>query len=188
MPPQPSDFLAQINKVIESPDVQGPLQASISLYLSSLGELKVVAILVSAFFIISTIFFAIKTGWLALRADRVSDVILKTNLPKKRSIKAWRRIERHFFTGDENDLKLALIESDTLLDEALRLAGFRGVDLGDRLKKINSAQVTNLDEIWEAHKLRNRLVHEAGFKLSRDTAERALTVYKKTLADLGILD
>lgn len=186
--PQPSNLLAQINKVIENPNIQEPLRTSISLYLSGLGELKALAVLVSAFFIASAIFFAVKTGWLALRVDRVNDIILKTNLPKKRSIKAWRQIERHFFAGDENDLKLALIESDALLDEALRLAGFRGTDLGDRLKKITSAQITNLNEIWEAHKLRNRLVHEAGFKLNRDIAERALTVYKKTLQDIGILD
>lgn len=184
----PSQLIAQINRALEDPGVQELAQLSTAFYSSNLGLLKAASILLTAFFVIGTIFFIVKTGWLALRVDRVRDVILKTNLPKHHSIKAWRSVQKHFFAGDDNSLKLAIIEADNILDEALRLAGFMGENLGDRLKKVNTSQLTNIQEVWEAHKLRNRLVHETDFRLNRNLAERALAIYEKTFRDLGLLD
>lgn len=186
------EFLAQatseINQFLQSPAVQGTGERTLAVYSSYLPLLKAASILLTLFFLTATLIFMIKTSWLPLRIDRVRDVILKTNLPKKRTVKAWRSVKRHFFKGDENSLKMALIEADKLLDEALKAAGFRGESLGDKLKKITEVQLPNLQEIWEAHKLRNRLVHEPNIKLNRDLAERALSIYQQTLRDFGILD
>lgn len=186
--PQPSEIFAQIKDVVADPRIQEPLQTSIEFYFSNLGLLKAFAVLLTAFFVGATIFFTIRTGWLAVKMDRFQDVILKSNIPKKRSIKAWRNITEHFFAGDEKDLKIALIESDNLLDEALKLAGFRGMTLGDKLKALDESQLPNIQDVWEAHKLRNRMVHEVDFKLPRDTAEKALGIYEQSFRDLGILD
>jgi hypothetical protein len=184
----PLALMAQINQAINSPRVAELENKSVALYLAGLPWFKALAILLTAFFIGGTIFFVIKTGWLALRVDRVRDVILKTNLSKKRSIKIWQRVKRYHFAGDDKSLKLAVLEADKALDEAIRLAGFRGETLGDRLKKITEDQLPNIQEIWEAHKLRNRLVHEPDFNLTRDMAEKALAVYEQTLKDLQLLD
>lgn len=187
--PTPQEILpAQLNSVLANPRVQELKQGSLNFYTSNLGALKAAGILLTTLFLVGTIFFMIKTGWLALRVDRIRDVILKSNMPKRRSIKAWRKIQKNFFAGDDNSLKLAILEADKTLDEALRLAGFRGDTLGDRLQKIDASQLANIQEIWEAHKLRNRLVHEQDFKLNRDTAERALAIYKQTFESLGLLD
>lgn len=187
-PPQTAELFDGAQKLLNNPGAQQLAQISSSFYLSNLGTFKAVAILLSALFICGTIFFAIKTGWIALRVDRVRDVLLKTDMPKKRSLKVWQEVQKHFYAGDDNSLKLALLEADKILDEALRLAGFRGENLGERLKKLNDAQLPNLNEIWEAHKLRNRLAHETDFKLNRNTAERALAIYEQAFRDLGLLD
>jgi hypothetical protein len=186
--PSITTFLAQINSVINNPRLQGLEQKSLAAYFSNLDLFKVISIVISAFFIGCTVYFIIKTGWLALRLDRIKDVILKSNMPKKRSIKAWQGIKKHFFAGDEANLKLALLEADKVLDETLRLSGFQGETLGDKLKRIQPAQLPNIQEIWEAHKLRNRLAHEPNFNLNRDLAERALTIYEQAFKDLGLLD
>lgn len=164
------------------------VQRIIDFYKTNLGIFKAGAIIITFLLLGATIFFMVRTGWAAVRIDRVRDVILKTNMPKKRSIRAWRHVTGHFARGDENSLKVAVIEADNLLDEALRLAGYRGANLGERLKKITSAELPLINEIWEAHKIRNRLAHESGFRLDRGTAERALEVYQKVFQDLGILD
>jgi hypothetical protein len=57
-----------------------------------------------------------------------------------------------------------------------------------RLKKVSTAQLPNVDDVWQAHKLRNRIAHEADFALKRDLAERALTVYEQALEHLGVLE
>ncbi len=185
---QENNLLAQINNAFQNSGVQPSVNQFMSSYLSNLPELKALSIFLTVFFVASTIYFMIRTGWLPTRIDRAEDVILKRNLPKRRSMKGWRHIQKHFFKGDDNSLKIALIEADKILDEALKAGGFKGENLGERLKKITEAQLPNLDEVWEAHKLRNRLVHETDFKLNRDTAERALGVYERTFKDLGLLD
>ena len=177
-----------LDQIVNNPATDAFARGIIDFYKTNLGAFKAGSILVTFALLWATIFFMIRTGWIAVRVDRVQDVILKTNLPKKRSIRAWRHVTQHFVKGDENSLKVAVIEADNLLDEALRLAGYRGINLGERLKKITAAELPQIDEIWQAHKLRNRMAHETNFRLDRATAERALEVYQKVFQDLGILD
>ena len=184
----PNNLLAQINQILQNPQVDSARQQAETFYWSWLATFKAASVFLTTFFAASTIYFMIRTGWLPNRIDRTEDVILKKNLPKKRSKRGWSHVQKHFFKGDDNSLKIAIIEADKILDDILKAGGFRGENLGERLKKITKAQFPNLDEIWEAHKLRNRLVHETDFKLNRDTAERALGVYERTFKDLGLLD
>jgi len=160
----------------------------LSSYESLLPLLKLLGLVLTIFFIGFTIYSMVKTGWLALRINRIEDAVLKIDISKKRTLKVWKNVERYFFSGSENDLKMAIIEADKILDDALRVAGFRGETLGERLKKITSDQLSTIEEIWEAHKLRNRLTHEPGFKLNREVAEKILSIYEKTMVELGILD
>ena len=178
------DLLGQVNQALQSP----PVQQTLSFYSAHLGIIKLISIFFTLFFIGATAYFISKTGWLALRVDRWKDVILKVNLPKKRAAKSWQTVEKHLFVGSEADLRLAIFEADKLLDEALKSAGFMGETLGEKLKQIDESKLANINEIWEAHKLRNKLAHELDFKLNRNTAERALAIYEQTFRDLGILD
>lgn len=163
-------------------------QSASFIYFSHLSILEAASVVVSAALIGATVFFIIKTGWLAVHINRIQDVILKTNLPKKEVERTWKSIQEHFFTGSDNDLKIAIIEADKLLNEALRSAGIQGNALSDRLKKIKSSDLPDIELIWQAHKLRNQIAHENDFKLKRDLAERTLGVYEATLKELKVLD
>lgn len=162
-------------------------QAGYSFYASNLWIFETVSVLLSAIFITAIVLIMLKTGWLRTRVDRVQDVILKANMPKKQAQDSWKKVQAHFFAGDDNDLKIAIVEADKMLEEALRHAGVRGASLGDRLKNLKKGQVPNLDNLWQAHKLRNQIAHETGFKIKRDVAERALAVYEEALQNLGAL-
>ena len=109
-------------------------------------------------------------------------------MPKEQAKKEWARVQHHFFKGDENDLKMAIIEADKLLEEALTESGIRGTTLGERLKNLKPSQLPELDEIWQAHRLRNDIAHQPGFKLKRDVTERALNVYEAALKRFELLD
>lgn len=163
-------------------------QDFLSVYFSHLTMLQILSVIISAALFSFIIYVGIKTSYFAARIDRFRDVVLKTNLPKKRARETWNRIELHFFKGGENDLKIAIIEADKILSEALRGAGIPGVQLGDKLKKARPGQIPNIDELWQAHKLRNQIAHESNFKLKRDLAERALGIYKTALENLGVFD
>ncbi len=81
---------------------------------------------------------------------------------------------------------LAVIDADKLLDEALRKKGYKGKTMGERLVAAQR-DLSDNDNVWYAHKLRNRLVHEPNVKMKKNEARNALEGIKKGLRDLGAL-
>ncbi len=86
----------------------------------------------------------------------------------------------------DDGMALAVIDADKLLDEALKRRRFSGKTMGERMVAAQRSMTDN-DAAWFAHKLRNRLVHEANIKLKKKEAVRALEGFKKALKDLGAL-
>lgn len=87
-----------------------------------------------------------------------------------------------------NNLKsrpLSIVHADKLLDDALRALGFSGTTMAERLVAAK-AKLKNKDEIWRAHKLRNKIVHETAFEPSESQVKQSLQAYKKTFKDLGV--
>ncbi|WKZ26977.1 MAG: hypothetical protein QY311_02465 [Candidatus Paceibacterota bacterium] len=99
----------------------------------------------------------------------------------------WDEIVRHMESPQEAQWKLAIVEADTLLDLALARAGFPGSSIGDRLMRITDGQLPGLDDIWGAHKIRNRIAHDIGFTLSYAQMRSALNAYERVLQDLGAI-
>lgn len=160
----------------------------LAIYSANLGWIEFVSAIISALLLAAIVLIIIKTNWLGLKVERFRHIVMKTNLPKETAKKEWAKIEAHFYRGDENDLKIAVIEADKLLEEALVEAGVRGTHLGDRLKTLKSTQIPNIDELWQAHRLRNDIVHQPTFHLKRDLAEKALDIYHETLKQFQLLD
>jgi hypothetical protein len=109
------------------------------------------------------------------------------DLPKKQTQKKWEDILRKIQQGDEDSYKMAVIEADKMFDDILVRIGTSGQDMGERLKQLTEAQISNLDEIWRAHKLRNSLVHDPDFELKRPQAEEAVRFFEKALKELQVL-
>lgn len=82
--------------------------------------------------------------------------------------------------------QLAIFEADKLLDQALKASGYPGDTMGERLKDARG-QFRSNDNVWQAHKLRNRLAHESGIQLNTFVVNRALQQFKAALKDLGAM-
>ena len=105
----------------------------------------------------------------------------------KRITRIWDRITKRLSTGSETESKMAIIEADDLLDTSLKRMGFAGQTLEEKLSKLTSATVDNLDDVYAAHKVRNSIVHNPDFRLSQDEARVALGAYQKAFNSLQIL-
>ncbi|KXK12023.1 MAG: hypothetical protein UZ22_OP11002000139 [Microgenomates bacterium OLB23] len=67
--------------------------------------------------------------------------------------------------GRESDIRTALIQLDAILDAVLQQKRVRGNTLGERLKNArNLFDRSTYNAIWEAHKLRNKIVHEIDYQ------------------------
>lgn len=91
----------------------------------------------------------------------------------------WVRIIDSFHSSHKN----AILDADKLLDYALSKLGFEG-SLGEKLKRAGS-RFSNINSVWNAHKLRNRIAHDLS-DIPKDEAKAALGQFKRALNDLGV--
>lgn len=106
----------------------------------------------------------------------------KLNVDKYRS--DWLAIEQKLKKSDDATYQLAVLHADRLLDAALRDKRVQGQTMGERMKNVKWSKV---DDIWKAHKLRNRIAHEPDTKVSYDQARRALASFRRGLKDIGAI-
>ena len=82
--------------------------------------------------------------------------------------------------------KYSIVEADKLVDTVLRRAGLQGNSMADRLRKTEKMIPRRVyQEMWDAHKLRNQLVHEVDHNVSDDESRLALWKMKRYLITLG---
>jgi len=121
-------------------------------------------------------------------------IFVAINITKKRPAAFDREEYQTDFLSIENTLtrenelswNAVVTDADKLLDKALCEMGLQGKNMGDRLKK-SGDKFSQLNAVWYAHKLRNQIAHEHGFKLDYKQASHALTTYKQALRDIGAI-
>jgi hypothetical protein len=108
----------------------------------------------------------------------------RKDLDRKYFQTQWRELQK--LCAKKETWPMAIIKADNLLDVALRKRRFRGKSMGERMV---SAQKTmsNNDAMWQAHKLRNKLVHEVDVQVSEKDVKNALVGLRQALRDLGAL-
>lgn len=123
-------------------------------------------------------------GWF----KSAGNFLLTQAFPKRHLNKSWQKILARLNKSDEANLRLALIEADNLFDDLLKQMRIPGESMADRLRYIDSSQISNIDEIWRAHKLRNVLVHNHEYQIMRNEMEFGVKAYEKALKELDFID
>lgn len=97
----------------------------------------------------------------------------------------WSKIKEYGNSDNSSDWRRAILEADSLLEEIIEKVGYEGKTFGERLSRIHPAQFQNLDGLWEAHKVRNRIAHESGhYSLSKEQTDLVLALFQKALKEL----
>lgn len=122
------------------------------------------------------------TWWVAERLDSFR----KPNLPERMQ-KDWEKINDRIEKGDEASLKLAIIEADNMLEDVLKRMGMEGKDMGERLEQLNTQQFKSYNDVLEAHRLRNLIVHQKDIIITKEQAEKAAKAYEEGLKELEVL-
>ncbi len=96
-------------------------------------------------------------------------------------------IQQHALSENPNDWKLAIIEADIILDQTLKDRGYAGNSLGERLRSITPSQLTSIDDVWDAHRVRNKIAHEgADFVVTRRIADETIARYMRVFREFGV--
>lgn len=86
--------------------------------------------------------------------------------------------------GSPASVRTALLEMDKLVDYTLKQNGAKGATFADRLKSLEH-NISNKEDLWKAHRLRNRFAHDLGIDLVPSQVNKAISDMKKSIIDLG---
>jgi len=99
----------------------------------------------------------------------------------------WTGVKAMLKEGGPANYRQAIMEGDKLVDMILR-SRVEGQTMGDRLK--NSKRLFTrhtYDQLWTAHKIRNKVAHEADFEGLSSDARLAVRNYEKALKELRVI-
>lgn len=99
---------------------------------------------------------------------------------------AWAEIEQSAASSADGR-RLAVINADRLVDKLLKDAGYEGEGALERMKLLPGERVATAQGLMYAHRFRNRLVHEQGFRPNDNDLASALNAYKAFLTEVGYL-
>lgn len=129
-------------------------------------------IVILATFIIADIALVIFIFWQKRQKTKKFDQIFY--------LKEWRAI----LEIKKQSLESAIIAADKLFDKAMSDLEYEG----SFVEKFKNGQyaVRSAQAIWDAHKIRNRIAHESGYRPDAHEASLALSAYRAGLKDFGV--
>ncbi|MFZ2975673.1 MAG: hypothetical protein WA055_03575 [Candidatus Moraniibacteriota bacterium] len=116
------------------------------------------------------------------------------NLPpelvsKKRKLrKVWKlKVGEKMQSDKESDWKIAIISADEIINDLILRMGYAGENMGERLAEINPGQIENIEELKRAHEVRNQIIHEESFELSKEQAQETIGYFENFLKYFEVL-
>jgi hypothetical protein len=98
----------------------------------------------------------------------------------------WQSIDVLIKGGMPSQLRQALIKADKTVDTALKDLVL-GETMGERLKNAKDLFDRDVyDKIWKAHKVRNRLVHEADYEPQHFIVKEAIKNLRNGLKGINV--
>ena len=100
----------------------------------------------------------------------------------------WLKTLSYLFSQHESDWKLAIIEADSMLEGLLDQMGFKGENLGEKLKGATQDSFHGLTSAWEVHTIRNKIAHDGvAFMLTQREAKRIIALYEQIFREYGYI-
>lgn len=162
-------------------------RSAVRFFDTHLGVIKAAAFVLVIAFLAGIIYvgFQLNAVFQKKRTVRIFDFL--SSVPPTKRLRRWQVVLEKVESMNASDWKLAVIEADNIVDDIVKRIGYHGTSFGERLLQIEPSDFDNLQNVWEAHKIRNRIAHEAGYALSQNEARQAITLFEKALKELKYL-
>lgn len=153
-----------------------------------LSSLKVWLSIAAVFFLTIIIYCLVRLY--EIRREEKEALMRVIPIPPEATAKneQWEKVVERVNSTNPSDWKLAILEADSMLDDMVRRMGYRGENLGERLKAVEPSDFSNIQSAWEAHKVRNRIAHEGSeFFLSQREARRIVGLYEAVFREFQFI-
>lgn len=100
----------------------------------------------------------------------------------------WQEILKKLDSENSADWALAIIQADAIADRILQEMGLPGSSMGERLKTLDTSRLQSLNDLWEAHLIRNEIAHAPERGVTKHRAVRAVSLYEKVFRELRYIE
>ncbi len=107
---------------------------------------------------------------------------------KGRMQASWERSIERLESDEPNKWKAAILELSGMLNEVLGIIGYEGNLLGEKLEQIKSYQLDNIRDVVEANKVKNLIVQDENFEITKEEAKRIAEVFARALRLLEAIE
>ena len=150
-----------------------------------LSLIKIVFLSMGLVYMGSIVYLLLKTTWMKrLMLWDLREILSYRHFGLAGVAKKWAKIKEKFNLDIEAEAKLAIIEADNLLDGILHEMGYGGETLGEKLDKLTSELLSNLEQVRQAHKIRSDIVHDPSYHLRAEDGRIAMATYEQALINL----
>lgn len=148
---------------------------------------KIIFIIVSIIFLALIVYYALNTSYLRhLLIYDLDDASSRKDYGRSKISKKWQKIKKRLKKENEAEYKLALIEADKTLDDILKKMGYGEESLNEKLKRLSSNDVSNLEELLKANEICENIVHDPDYRLNKEKAEEIISIFEKSFKDLRV--
>ena len=99
----------------------------------------------------------------------------------------WESIISRSKINSADSIKASIIDADNLVEDLLDRMRIEGESMTEKMEKLSTADFKTLNQLSSAHHVRNRLVHEPGFSLSHEEANKVLENYSSFFKEIGAI-
>lgn len=174
-----NEFLNNINKIGSY---------LLDTYLQKLPVLQTFSLVIIGILLFFVIHMTKKANTIGGKKDKFIDKWNLADMSKVKVSRAWNEIMEGIDSGNGVKVKKAINDADKMLDEALKMNGFFGKNMDERLNRVDEERLPNLKEVLQAHKLSDRIKKEPTLVLTHLEARNIIAIYRKTFQELGLLN
>ncbi len=155
--------------------------------------LSLISIMLSIFFIGIIIFSLVRMIEIQIHEDHEIDHEIKEALHKKQERNRndnprWKYILTLMQSPNESDWRVAIMESDAILEDALRERGLSGGTVADLLEGARESGYRYIQDVWDAHIIRNKIAHDGSeYPLSQIEARRVLKMFQNFFEEIKVI-
>ena len=167
--------------------IYGLREFLISILEPNLLWLQFISVFLSALFLWGIIYIIRKTNYLEVKREQFLDILGKGHVSRHRSLRGWMQIQKRMQANESNQWKLAILEADHILNEILKMSGYLGSRLEDKLEIITTAQLANVEDVKRAHGIRDKISKDPAFEVTKEEADVVINIYKESFKELNLI-
>jgi hypothetical protein len=101
--------------------------------------------------------------------------------------KKWKKIKKRIESPSDANWKLAIIESEEIVENILLKMGYKGEGIKEKLKSVAPTQVPNMPDLISAYDIFINILADPDYKIPQDKAIKTISAFEDFLINFELL-